>query len=244
MAAEQTSGVRGSRLIARFLPAAIRLWLHSQLDHLEGLEFGIDGQDRQLLSGNLPQVTLAANRAAYQGLRVSHARLIARDICLNLGQVLRGKALRLLQPFPVEGQVWLSREDLQASLGAPLLLQGLGDLVARLEPLDPQTLVVLPCLSTVTGIELGHNWLALTWGEPDLRADRLRLETAMVLQDQRWLYLHQPLVSRYADGAWSDPIAMETVAFDLGSETEIDDFVITPDHIQIKGTVRVIPADP
>ncbi|MFZ4640799.1 MAG: DUF2993 domain-containing protein [Nodosilinea sp.] len=243
----EASPLRGSRLIGRLLPPAIRLWLHTQLDHLEGLDFGIQGQDRQILSGYLPQVTLSADQATYQGLRIRNARIRASDIYLNLGQVLRGKALRLLQPFPVRGEVYLSIEDLQASLQAPLIIQGLGDVVGRLEPLAPfpgEGSVQLPCLSKVTDVTLGHNWLALTWGGAEPQANQLRLETTMVLRDQRWLYLHQPVISRYADRAWSDPIAMETVAFDLGPETEIDDFVITPDHIQIKGTVRVIPADP
>ncbi|MFM7470577.1 MAG: DUF2993 domain-containing protein [Nodosilinea sp.] len=244
---EQTSSARGSRLIARFLPPAIRLWLHSQIDNLEGLDFGIMGQDRQILSGYLPQIALSAREATYQGLRVRHVQIVARDIYLNLGQVLRGKALRLLQPFPVKGEVYLTIEDLQTSLQAPLILQGLGDVVSRLQPLKPspqEDPVTLPCLSAVTHLALGHNWLALTWGKAELSAHQLRLETAMVLRDQRWLYLHQPLVSRYVDNAWCDPIPMETVAFDLGSETQIDQFVITPDHIQIRGTVRVIPATP
>ena len=112
--AAPAAGGRG--LVSRILPPAIRLWLHSQLDHLENLDFRIEGRDRQILSGYLPQVSLSASQAVYQGLQVSRAEVRAEEIYLNLGQVIRGKALRLLQPFPVRGLVYLTREDLRASL--------------------------------------------------------------------------------------------------------------------------------
>ncbi|NJL44881.1 MAG: DUF2993 domain-containing protein [Leptolyngbyaceae cyanobacterium SM2_3_12] len=103
----------GSRLISRLLPPAIRLWLQTQLDHIEGLNFQINGKDRQILSGYVPQVMISAQQAVYRGLHVSQVEVAATEIQVNLGQVVRGKSLRLLQPFPVQGRVSLGAQDLK-----------------------------------------------------------------------------------------------------------------------------------
>ena len=63
-------------LISRLLPPAIRLWLHSQLDQLEGLGFQLEGKDRQILSGHIPQVRLSAQQAVYRGLHVSQVAVL------------------------------------------------------------------------------------------------------------------------------------------------------------------------
>jgi len=225
---------RGSRLVGRLLPPAIRLWLHAQLDHLEDLDFRIEGRDRQILSGYLPQVSLSASQAVYQGLQVSRAEVRAEEIYLNLGQVIRGKALRLLQPFPVRGLVYLNREDLRASLQAPLLAQGLGEVLGQLG----QT---LPPASAVRDLTLAEGWLGVTWGGVEASAQQLRLETGLSLREQRWLCLDQPTVTTGQPGQWSTPLVLADLTLDLGPATAIDHFSVTPDHIEIRGMVRVMP---
>ncbi|KAM3096188.1 DUF2993 domain-containing protein [Phormidesmis sp. 146-35] len=121
-----------SRLISKILSPAVRLWLRSQVEHVEALQLEIAAGDRQILSGCIPKITLSACKAVYQGLHLSEIFLTGANIRVNLGQVLRGKALELLEPIPVEGWVLLHQEDLDASLKAPLLANGVKEFLIML----------------------------------------------------------------------------------------------------------------
>lgn len=238
----------GRGLISRLLPPAIRLWLSTQLDHLEGLEFRLEGKDRQILSGHIPQVSLSAQRAVYQGLHVSQVSVTAQGIRVNLGQVLRGKPLRLLQAFPVEGRVSLLTEDVRASLHAPLLEQGLQDIFQRWTQTPTEAasegdvlehLTTLPPATQLTEIALGHGTLTLTWA---LDAEKqLRLHTHLTMQEGRYLSLGQTEVQGGQAGAWSSPNRLGDVMMDLGTEAQIHRLAVTPQAIEMEGMVRVIP---
>lgn len=238
---------RGSRLISRLLPPAIRLWLHSQLDHIEGLEFAIDGSDRQILGGYLPAVTVAARQAVYQGLHVSQAEVSAAAIRMNLPQVLRGKPLRLLQPFPVEGQVTVLADDLRASLRSPLLGEGLKQaltlLLAQADTPNLEAWLGEDAAAEVD-IALAIDQLTLRWPGAAPTADSLVLTMGLAMKEGRWLCLRQPVVTLLpATGDPPPPLALEEITFDLGPEVDIRELAITPAGIDLVGTVRVIPAD-
>ncbi|MEA5447666.1 DUF2993 domain-containing protein [Leptolyngbya sp. CCNP1308] len=245
------SAAKGSRIISRLLPPAIRLWLHTQLDHIEGLEFAIDGKDRQILGGYLPGVTLAARQAVYQGLHVSQAEVKATDIRVNLPQVLRGKPLRLLQPFPVDGQVTVLAEDLRASLGSPLLGQGLRDVLKQLlaGAVSEQQVPLVNWLgdrdlSPEVDIVLGRDRMTLRWPGASFSDDTLELSLGLAMRDGRWLCLKQPVATVVpATGEPSSPIALDEIAFDLGTEVDIRQLAVTPAGIDLVGMVQVIPAD-
>lgn len=242
---------KGSRIISRLLPPAIRLWLHTQLDHLDGLEFAIDGKDRQILGGYLPGVTLAARQAVYQGLHVSQAEVKATDIRVNLPQVLRGKPLRLLQPFPVDGQVTVLAEDLRASLGSALLGEGLRDVLKQLlaGAVSNQQVPLVSWLgeggeSSEVDIALGSDRMTLRWPGSSLSSDALELSLGLAMREGRWLCLKQPVATVVpAIGEPSSPIALDEIAFDLGSEVDIRQLAVTPAGIDLVGMVQVIPAD-
>jgi hypothetical protein len=119
----------GTDIISKVLSPAIRVWLRSQVEEIETLDLKITGGDRQILSGYIPQIFLATNRAVYQGLHLRQIELQAENIYLNLGQIMRGKPLRLIEPVPVSGQLLLDEVDLQASVISPLLGSGLTELV-------------------------------------------------------------------------------------------------------------------
>jgi hypothetical protein len=244
------SDPKGSRLISRLLPPALRLWLHSQLDHLEGLDFRLQGQDRQILTGYLPEVSLSAEQAVYRGLHVSQVTVTATDIRVNLGQVLRGKPLRLLQPFPVNGRVYLTTEDVRASLLAPLLAQGLEDVFQRLveaqgkagaEAAAIAPLTALPPATQLTDLTLGEGTLQITWQPSEAADQRLQLQTRLTIREGRWLTLGQPTVQEYRDGTTSGPTDLEDVVIDLGPEANIQQLAVTPSAIEVVGVVRVIP---
>jgi hypothetical protein len=243
------SNPKGSRIISRLLPPAIRLWLHSQIDHIEGLEFAIDGKDRQILGGYLPGVNLFARQAIYRGLHISQAQLSATDIRVNLPQVLRGKALRLLQPFPVAGQVAMLAEDLQASLQSPLLGQGLRDVLAQLLAgaegrVAPDQWLREGAAHADVDIALAPDRLTLRWPGDAPTADALELATGLAMEEGRWLCLCDPVVRVISgSGEGRSPVTLRTTRFDLGPEVDIQQLTVTATGIDLVGTVRVIPAD-
>lgn len=241
------AAAQGSRIISRLLPPAIRLWLQTQLDHIEGLEFNIDGKDRQILGGFLPAVTVAAHQAVYQGLYVSQVSLSAVNIRVNLPQVLRGKALRLLQPFPVDGGVTMLAADVQASLQSPLLAQGLRDVLKQVlagtESDPPLPLDRWLDGTTAVDIALGRDRLTLTWPSEGAQ-DGLVLTVGLAMREGRWLCLCQPIATVISPSVGpSQPIALNDLAFDLGPEVNIRQLTVTPTGIDLGGMVRVIPAD-
>jgi hypothetical protein len=240
---------KGSRLISRLLPPAIRLWLHTQLDHIEGLDLAINGKDREILGGYLPGVTVAAHQAVYQGLHVSQVQVSAADIRVNLPQVLRGKPLRLLQPFPVQGQVTVLAEDLRASLRSPLLGQALHDaltqLLSRAEPpLDLSCWLGQGDGAAEVAIALDCDRLTLSWPGQPPAIEHLVLTAQLAMQEGRWLCLQTPVATiQSAQDDAARAIALDNITFDLGPEVNIQQLAITPTGIDLIGAVRVIPAD-
>ncbi|NJM99172.1 MAG: DUF2993 domain-containing protein, partial [Phormidesmis sp. RL_2_1] len=117
----------GSRLISRILPAAVRLWLKSQVDQVSDLSIQIEGCDRDILSGYIPGIAISARQAIYRGIHIKRLQLSAADIRINVGEVIRGKPLRLLKMFPIDGEATMTAADLNASLSSALLHGGLQD---------------------------------------------------------------------------------------------------------------------
>lgn len=118
-----------SEIISHILTPAIKFWLRSQLETVEDLNMEIHAGDKQILTGKINQVSLATTKAIYQGIHISKASVNTENIAVNLGGILRGKPLKLLQPIFVKGEVILTDNDLQTSLESTLLHQGLIDLV-------------------------------------------------------------------------------------------------------------------
>jgi hypothetical protein len=129
----QTRGIVGS-----VLSPACRVWLRSQVSHVDDLRVDIQGGSRQILGGTIPQVAVVAVGAIYQGLSLGSIDLIAQNIRINLPQVIKGQPLRLLEPISVVADVKFSERDLQASLAAPLLSQAINDLLCQILASDPQ----------------------------------------------------------------------------------------------------------
>lgn len=121
-----------SRIISKVLSPAVRLWLRSQVEQVEDLQVDIQAGDRRLLTGHIPKVSLCAHHAVYQGLHLRSIQLVAEKIRINLGQVLKGKPLRLLEPIPVTGELLLEEADLNASLQGTLLPNALTEFLVTL----------------------------------------------------------------------------------------------------------------
>jgi len=242
----------GSRLISRVLPPAVRLWIQSQLDHVESLEFTLQGKDRQIVSGYVPEVSLSAAKAVYAGLHLSQVMATATEIRFNLGQMLRGKPLRLLQAFPIEGQVCLYANDLLASLQSRLLAEGLQDVLLRLVKAQPDMfpenshiralLTDFSKASATTDIHLGQNQLTLIWRPAQPVGEKVILTTGLEVKAGSLLYLTQPQVTVIQQDQTSpSSINLDDVVIDLGSEVKIQTLTLREELIEVVGTVRVVP---
>ncbi|HLP88250.1 MAG TPA: DUF2993 domain-containing protein [Nostocaceae cyanobacterium] len=146
-----------SRIITKVLTAAIKLWLKTQLSQVAQLEVEIKASDRQLLSGCIPGVSISASNAVYQGLHITQLQLWAENIQVNIGAVLRGKPLRLLDTVPVIGQLMVTEDDLNHSLSSALLSSAFNELLVKLLP------------------EHCPNSKSLTWQQITIDNDRLLL---------------------------------------------------------------------
>ena len=119
-------------LVGTLLSKAIQLWLRSQVDKMDHLHLSIEGSNRSLLTGHIPQVSVSTENAVYQGLHLTQVQLQGSGIRFNLGQVLKGQPLHLLEPFFVTGNLKLNQSDLNASLQAPILVPALNEFVLSL----------------------------------------------------------------------------------------------------------------
>jgi LmeA-like phospholipid-binding len=122
--------------VGSVLSPACRVWLRSQVSHVDDLQVDIAGGSIQILGGTIPQVVVIARGAIYQGLSLGSIDLVAENIRINLPQVIKGQPLALLEPIAVTAQVKFSERELQASLAAPILVQAITDLFTQIVATD------------------------------------------------------------------------------------------------------------
>jgi hypothetical protein len=235
-----------SRLISRVLTSALRLWLRSQVEQVEALHIEIQAGDRQILTGYLPEVSIAAENAVYKGLHLSRVRLRGTNIRVNLGQVLRGKPLRLLAIVPVEGEVLLRQADLNASLQAPLLANAVREFLVDLLRSGGTDLVDAADAS----LNLQH--LQVLLGQPlTLSADLVSvsgritpfvIRTGLRAIDGHKLQLAAPQWLPHAQAKRGLPLAdLDGFAIDLGSDVDVHQLQIEDGQITCQGRINVIP---
>ena len=264
---ERDAGQRGSRLIGRVLPPAVRFWVRSQVEQVEQLTIDLIGRDLQIIKGDIPGVAIAAQQVIYEGLHVSEVALSASDIRINIGQVVRGKPLRLLEPFPVRGKILLSSEDVNRSMGSSLLKGGLSDfwraLVQRPEVAQAVNLEY-GSMSTRSDvvlwdpkIRLADSCLGLSFipavsdESGDEKSERpVVLATKLSILRGQYLKLSAPVwlshldqLDRYSSGAnVGKPITpLDGFQWNLGKETELTSLDISATQLACDGQVIVQP---
>jgi hypothetical protein len=239
----KASKSKKSRIISTVLSPALQLWLRSQVEQIEALQFKVMGGDRQILSGHIPTVTVTANHAVYQGLHLSRIQLEGTDIRVNLSQVIKGKPLQLLAPVPVVGQLLLQQTDLQASLQAPLLSKALTELLDTLVKSDETT-------NLVDYIKAKQ----VTWQQIDIDAEQLTLRGNLADTDLRTaplviragLQLVTPSVLQLNPlQIQIEPVlpAKNFTAFqiDLGRDVELQELTLSSGQLICGGRLNVIP---
>lgn len=252
---------KGLRLISRLLPPALRLWLHSQVEQVETLDFRIEGRDRDLLSGYIPQVLVTARQVVYQGFYLSAADLKAETIRINLGQVLRGKPLKLLAAFPVKAQLMLSEADLNASLVAPILQVGLADFLDQLLAVRRTSPGLQTLLSAIADpqhnpqddhplvkrliLNLKPNLLVLRlYGSPDPspNSPSATIHAHLLVQNGQSIQLSHPQGIGFGETPDTIPLPeLDGFTIDLGSEIQIERLELQAGQIEWEGTITVRP---
>ncbi|MBE7386078.1 MAG: DUF2993 domain-containing protein [Leptolyngbya sp. SIO1E4] len=243
----------GSRLISRILPPAIRLWLHTQVAHIEDLVFRIEGRDREILSGHIPEVLLSAQKAVYQGIHLSQIAVKASGIRINLGQVIRRQPLRLLTPFPVNGDVRVTTADLNESLQSPLLGEGIYDFLRLIVKSQPEAThleaivntlsdrTVLPHYHPTASIEPDNITLRLTPRDGQT-VPPIAIATQLVIRDGHRLCLENPQWLPNSDTEIQTSMAaLHGFEIDLGPEVTLTKCDIQTDQLSLAGTIRVLP---
>lgn len=238
-------------ILSRILEPALQLWLRSQVESVEALQVYLDCGDRQVLSGFIPQLRLEAHHTIYQGLHLSHVHLTGQNIRINIGQVIKGKALHLLDPIPVELNVQIKTADLEASLDSALLQGALieallilvGDQIEdalggmlRLQSLALQNPHIL----------LGLNQLRLSAQLAVQESERsipIALQTGLVLNSPRKLMLQNPEWLPTPNAKRGLPLKeLHGYCFDLGDQAQFQSLSIAPDGIQVHGQLLIAPA--
>lgn len=224
------------RLIGKVLSPAVKLFLRSQVEKVSHLEVKISGGDRQILSGSIPHVAISASQAVYQGLHLSQLQLAAEGIRTNLGQVIKGQPLRLLEPVPVFGELILQESDLNASLQAPLLSNALTDL---LKTLFPDSLVNRQ--SNWQKIAFATNQLIIHAAVVDEnnRLIPVVVRTGVDLASCREIQLTQPQIQTQASLPW---VEVDSFKLDLGPEVAIEELFLDAGQLVCRGRINVVPA--
>ncbi|MEH2328237.1 LmeA family phospholipid-binding protein [Nostoc sp.] len=231
----QTTSTNKIRIITQVLTTAVKLWLRAQVSQISELEVEIKASDRQLFSGRIPSVSVFATHAVYQGLLITQIQLIAENIRVNIGSVLKGKALRLLETVPVVGDLIVDEKDLNASLSSDLLSTALSDLLVKVLPTDyPQSQPI-----KWQEILLGNNQIILR-GLRVTNSETTPLEICLGLQllSGRELQLtHIPIKPDRED------ILKDNYEYnlDLGSDVDIEELMLIPGKLVCRGRINVNP---
>lgn len=242
-------------LIGSILSKAIGLWLRSQVDKIDHLQLNIEGSNRSLLSGDIPGVSVAAENAIYQGLHLTQVQLQGSNIRFNLGQILKGQPLHLLEPFFVTGNLHLNQLDLNQSLQAPILVQALNEFVLSL-------LIALTQSSSQSTYDLQNqqndSWVQSVQRIQDtqilIETDHLilnaqllfdsgellffQLKTGLEIANFRELMLVQPKVQIYDIDT---ELHLDNYIIDLGSDIKIQDLILSPGLLEIQATLKINP---
>ncbi|EAW43048.1 DUF2993 domain-containing protein [Nodularia spumigena CS-584] len=223
------------RIITNVLTTALKLWLKSQVSQVSQLEVEIKASDRQILSGRIPWVSIIASHAVYQGLNITRIQLVAENIQVNIGSILKGQQLKLLETVPVVGNLIVEEKDLNSSLSSNLLFSALNDVVWKILPefsLKSQQIswqkiilanhqiilnAILSPTSEPTPLEMYVNLDLISGHELNLEKIQVIQKEVPIFQDEQSYHL------------------------DLGSDVDIQELSLTPGKLVCQGRINVNP---
>lgn len=232
-----------SHIISSVISPAVRLWLRSQVEDVVALQFKIQGGDREILRGHIPSISIAATRPIYQGLHLTDIELEGTNIRCNLGEVFKGKPLRLLEPIPVSGKLLLLENDLQASLTSPLLSNALSELLDKFlksgnlfhPPLDFSSQQIH---WQQIKIDTGHITLSGILTNSTTEITPVTIRAGFLLTTPQEIQL-DPLSIQLSSN--QPPVILDGFTINLGPEVDIEKLILTPGQLTCCGSVRVMP---
>ncbi|MEH2383227.1 MAG: DUF2993 domain-containing protein [Nostoc sp.] len=231
----QATNANKIRIITQLLTTALKLWLRAQVSQISELEVEIKASDRQILSGRIPSVSIFATHAVYQGLLITQIQLIAENIRINIGSVLKGQPLRLLEIVPVVGDLIVDEKDLNASLSSDLLSTALSDLLVKVlptyypqsQPINWQEIIldnnqiilrgVRVANSETTPLEICLGLQLLSGYELQVAHIHIKPDQGDILEDNHQYNL------------------------DLGSDVDIQELTLIPGKLVCRGRINVNP---
>jgi hypothetical protein len=245
-----------SQIISAVLTPALQLWLRSQAEQIQSLKIKIKAGDRQLLSGYVPAVSVTADHAVYQGLHLGQVEILAEDIRVNLGQILRGKPLKLLQPIPIHLQLQMDQQDFANSSGSALMTAAFQDLLLRLLQADQGLVEILAGdkaeidLATLRVLQpqilLGDEQVTL-----GMLLHGAELERSLPLIIRTGIELASPQQLRFVSPQWLTslqakrglPLAdLDGFVIDLGSQVALQELAVSSQQFRLVGEIVVMPA--
>ena len=217
------------------LAPACRVWLRSQVSHVEDIRVEIAGGSRQILSGTIPRVAVVAVGAIYQGLSLGSIDLVAENIRVNLPQVLKGQPLGLLESIAVTAEVKFSAADLQISLATPLLSQAITDLFTQIVGANGQ----IPWLVDWTQVQIFPQALILH-GNLTTEGQTAPIELAMGINivDGQLLHLDPLQITCALDLPGRD---LTRHQIDLGDDVDITQLQLLNGELLCQGRILVNP---
>ena len=231
---------KSGELISKVLSPALRLWLRSQVDSFDELDILIEGKNRQILQGYIPRVSLSSSQAVYQGLHLGNVQVIAENIRINIGQILKGKPLALLEPILITGQVCLDPSDLSASLDSLILPGALTDL--------------LEIIFEENGIKPAKQHLEswdIDWKEIMLQKNGFNLKGSMKENSQKLVPISiqaklnllgaqsLQIIPQKIEGITELEKQCNQFSVDLGSDVKIEEFILEESQLFCAGSLKV-----
>ncbi len=232
-----------SDLISKVLSPAVRLWLKSQVQHTEGLQLKIQGHDRQILRGYIPSVHLGCESAIYEGLHLGLTEVQAENIRLNIGQVLRGKPLQILEPIRLAGEVKITEKDLNNSVNSFILANAFTDL-----------LIMLLEFNGLVDVRQELENHRVNWVKVQLKQERfvllgdlinshnysfpLQIQARLQLLSANQLIIYPEKITGL--NHWAR-ISLKSFPVDLGEEVNIKELVLEEEIIHCHGEIVVKP---
>ncbi len=105
--------------VLQLLASGLQFWIRQQCDAVDSLELQLHGSSLGLLRGRLDGVSLVARGVVFSSLEIERVELRSDAIEVQVGNLLRGKAVQLDQAFHIEGTVAFSAGGLGRSLCTP-----------------------------------------------------------------------------------------------------------------------------
>ncbi len=237
------SPVINSNLISKILSPAIKLWLRSQVETVEVLNLEIEGKDRQILRGYVPGVALNSEQAVYRGLQLGRVAVRGENIRVNIGQVIKGKPLQILEPIRIEGEVRLFQYHLQNSLTSELLggaFQELLIAVLEQQGIDEAAAVLKPFEFTWQTIALRPQSFELQ-GEvifPTGESQAVCLSASLHCPDPKTLHLDNIQLMGLPTIAQQE---LKTLQVDLGDDVNIEALHLDEGELRCLGRLFIRP---